>query len=42
MQATGSNDGTTLWSYTVGLEKEAEMFKFFNNNKNCSEKQYFS
>lgn len=23
----------SLWSYTAGQEKEAEMFKFNNNNK---------
>lgn len=33
MQATGSNDGTTLWSYSAGLEKEAETFNFKNNKK---------
>jgi len=32
MQATGFNHHVTPWTYTAGLEKEAEMFKF-NNNK---------
>lgn len=34
MQNTGSHHSTPLWSSTAGPEKEAEMFEFFNNNKN--------